>query len=569
MRYTAIVYALLVMSGVVLADIANMKFNGNPKLIQVQLSDGSVEDMATISFLENQDLYKKETFVDLQKIEKFYTDANREWLRIERVLKDQLQRENKQAAVAQPTQNGKPVRQPTLQEETKQHAQITGLAGDYHKKVTYPTRAPAVKVQTTIADRAAWNKQCAKLALNRELDPADGIPSPKEVGCGLYSEFATTEKAFKELKEQAWQEFETIMNACIKLQTDQATDVSLWMNSTKSDFSRGQYVQKNILSADDEVILHGDLHGDISSILQTLTYLEGLGQLRPRSFELAKDNAYMIFLGDYVDRGAYGVETMYTIMRLKLANPNRVFLVRGNHEAADMSSTYGFAGEVGLKFSQRAFEAICKFYNYLPAAIFVGCAGNYVQCCHGGIPRSHEYQPVSFINSNKQYDYKVDLSTENGFMWSDFAEGGVGYEVPRRGYASGEKDVVSYLIQNNLKGILRAHQHSPALNFMMEGLMKYKGIFPLWIDKTPSGGTPIDTLLELARNQLSGAYQMGMRRSLVRTFNVSPDSWVGAGLGYDFDTCGIMTVHEDYNKWYMQTVWNQNPRIAALSAAAA
>ena len=62
-------------------------------------------------------------------------------------------------------------------------------------------------------------------------------------------------------------------------------------------------------------------------------------------FRLAKPNNYMVFLGDYTDRGNYGIEVLYTLLRLKLANPEHVFMARGNHEDVQMISTYGFLAE--------------------------------------------------------------------------------------------------------------------------------------------------------------------------------------------------------------------------------
>jgi len=49
-------------------------------------------------------------------------------------------------------------------------------------------------------------------------------------------------------------------------------------------------------------------------------------------FKIKDKNAYLIFLGDYTDRGLAGIEVIITILRLMLENPNNVFLVRGNHE---------------------------------------------------------------------------------------------------------------------------------------------------------------------------------------------------------------------------------------------
>ena len=92
----------------------------------------------------------------------------------------------------------------------------------------------------------------------------------------------------------------------------------------------------------------GDLHGDVRSLVYTIQQLNDSGILS--GFKIADSDTHLVFLGDYTDRGNYGVEVIYTLLQLRLHNPNNVWMARGNHEAFSMVSRYGFLDEVRRKF---------------------------------------------------------------------------------------------------------------------------------------------------------------------------------------------------------------------------
>ena len=60
----------------------------------------------------------------------------------------------------------------------------------------------------------------------------------------------------------------------------------------------------------------GDIHGGLKALIQIL-----------ENAKITK-NDQLIFLGDYVDRGYYSVETVSLLLSLKVRYPNRITLTR-------------------------------------------------------------------------------------------------------------------------------------------------------------------------------------------------------------------------------------------------
>ncbi|KAM4110917.1 hypothetical protein ACJW30_05G028500 [Castanea mollissima] len=128
---------------------------------------------------------------------------------------------------------------------------------------------------------------------------------------------------------------------------------------------------------DSRVVVVGDIHGQFHDLLHLL---ENAG--------FPSENQFYVFNGNYVDRGAWGLEVFLLLLAWKVLMPHRVYLLRGNHESKECTLAYGFEKEVKTKFGDQGEYVYNKFldcFKELPLASVI--AGS-VYTTHGGLFRS-------------------------------------------------------------------------------------------------------------------------------------------------------------------------------------
>jgi protein phosphatase len=198
-----------------------------------------------------------------------------------------------------------------------------------------------------------------------------------------------------------------------------------------------------LLRLNADIAIVGDIHGNIDDLIRIFERLRYPPAMR------------YLFLGDYIDRGAFGTEVLILLFALKAKFPEHIYLIRGNHECAPLSRFYGFFDEVCRKYSEAVYRAAVDLFSELPLCAVVG---ERVFCVHGGLSPELE-----LLTSIEDLEKPLDFSEPGIFtdmVWSDPCPRVLSFVPSTRGSGVlyGVEATSTFLDRNELDLLVRSHE---------------------------------------------------------------------------------------------------------------
>ena len=209
-------------------------------------------------------------------------------------------------------------------------------------------------------------------------------------------------------------------------------------------------IEKSLLKGQ-SIVFVGDTHGDIDITHEII-----------KNFITEPLDDYentLVFLGDYVDRNVRDIENINYILRKKIEYPEKIVLLRGNHEEFSLNRRYGFFTNLIENQLEDLYPDYERIFSVLPLAFLN--TDYRVFACHGMIPVVEVPVSLNDIeNLPKIAKFENFPTILAQIIWNDPDPNESDQSTPSwrgLGINVGRNDLLKFMNNNNISLIIRSH----------------------------------------------------------------------------------------------------------------
>ena len=235
-----------------------------------------------------------------------------------------------------------------------------------------------------------------------------------------------------------------------------------------------------------------------------------------------------------MDRGAHQVEVLTLLFALKVAYPERIWLLRGNHETEAMNEVYGFKKACERFSHSQLYDEAQKVFPWLPMAALIEQPGTKpALVLHGGIG-SGDWQIDDLRRVRRPLLEPTGLALQ--VLWSDPSDSdshmacGV-HANPERGedvVRFGRDVTARFCSQNGIGVVIRSHQVVP------DGykVMHCGRLLTVFSARNYTGSKTNDAALLLLATDSNGDLRVRFKQLRHHDTEHRRGHWVTLGLGH-------------------------------------
>jgi len=220
-----------------------------------------------------------------------------------------------------------------------------------------------------------------------------------------------------------------------------------------------EYLKKEhaFLELHGKIMAAGDTHGDVVITKEIIK----------KFFDDGFDA--IIFLGDYIDRApsdiGSSIPNINYLLEMKSRYPDKIFLLKGNHEANYAIPCYPNEFEYEVKeCCPQLYSQYVMAFKEMPLMAML----NNVYAAHGGFPIEKDVDEIN----------KDDVDAIEEITWSDAAISPV---FRGAGNRFGEKELELFLNKINAKAFIRGHDYN------LNGMIVYKKCLTIFSSRRYEG----------------------------------------------------------------------------------